>query len=221
MRIVRSCFVTSLERLGNFPGRGVPEIAMAGRSNVGKSSLINSLCMNSKLARTSSEPGKTRLVNIYRVNDAFMLTDLPGYGFAKAPAAEKKRWAGMIEGYLSGSDSLKHVFLLVDIRHEPTDDDAMMADYLRHYQLPFSVIATKADKLSKAARGRAMAPICRKLNVQPWQILAYSSEDGTGREALLKKLDEILNPVVPVETDSFEIPEGITFEDGPTREVEE
>ena len=221
MRIVRSCFVTSLERLGNFPGRGMPEIAMAGRSNVGKSSLINSLCMNSKLARTSSEPGKTRLVNIYRVNDEFMLTDLPGYGFAKAPAAEKKRWAGMIEGYLSGSDSLKHVFLLVDIRHEPTDDDAMMADYLRHYRLPFSVIATKADKLSKAARGRAMPPICRKRNVQPWQILAYSSEDGTGRDELLKKLDEILNPVVPKETDSFEIPEGITFEDGPMREVEE
>ena len=173
MRIVRSCFVTSLERLGNFPGQGMPEIAMAGRSNVGKSSLINSLCMNSKLARTSSEPGKTRLVNIYRVNDAFMLTDLPGYGFAKAPAAEKKRWAGMIEGYLSGSDSLKHVFLLVDIRHEPTDDDAMMADYLRHYQLPFSVIATKADKLSKAARGRAMRHevSCRK----SWRRIVFRS----------------------------------------------
>ena len=220
MRIVRSGFVVSLDKIRDFPGRGLPELAMAGRSNVGKSSMINSLCGNGKLARTSSEPGKTRLINIYRVNDEFFLTDLPGYGFAKAPGGEKQRWAAMIEGYLSGSESLKHVFLLVDIRHDPTADDAMMADYLRHYHLPFTVVATKADKISKAARSRAIPVICRSLTVQPWQVIPYSSEDGTGKEKLLETLDGILHPAAP-EADGFEIPEGITFEDGPTREVEE
>lgn len=220
MRIVRSGFVASLDRIREFPGKGLPELAMAGRSNVGKSSMINSLCGNGKLARTSSEPGKTRLINIYRVNDEFFLTDLPGYGFAKAPGGEKKRWAAMIEGYLSGSKVLKHVFLLVDIRHEPTSDDAMMAGYLRHYQLPFTVVATKADKISKAARSRAIPSICRALTVQPWQVVPYSSEDGTGKEKLLEMIDSILHPALP-ETESFEIPEGISFEDGPTREVEE
>ena len=220
MKIVRSGFVVSLEKMRDFPGRGLAELAMAGRSNVGKSSLINSLCRNGKLARTSSEPGKTRLININRVNDEFFLTDLPGYGFAKAPAGEKKRWAAMIEGYLSGSEALKHVFLLVDIRHAPTEDDDMMARYLRHYNLPFTVVATKADKISKAARGRAIPVICRVLAVQPWQVIPYSSEDGTGREELLDRIDGILHPA-EAEPDGFEIPEGISFDDGPTREVEE
>ncbi|MBQ3078817.1 MAG: YihA family ribosome biogenesis GTP-binding protein [Clostridia bacterium] len=217
MRIVRASFVVSLEKLRDFPGQGMPEIAMAGKSNVGKSSLINSLCGNSKLARTSSEPGKTRLVNIYRVNDEFFLTDLPGYGFAKAPGSEKAKWSSMIEGYLNGSEMLRHVFLLVDIRHEPTSDDIMMAKYLRHYKIPFSVIATKADKLSKAARGRNLPVICRALAVQPWQIIPYSSEDLTGKDKLLERIEGILHPVEEVQAD-IEIPEGITFEDGPTRE---
>ena len=220
MKIVRSGFVASLEKMRDFPGRGLPELAMAGRSNVGKSSLINSLCRNGKLARTSSEPGKTRLINIYRVNDEFFLADLPGYGFAKAPAGEKKRWAAMIEGYLSGSKALKHVFLLADIRHDPTEEDGMMARYLRHYQLPFTVVATKADKISKAARARAIPGICRALAVQPWQVVPYSSEDGTGRDELISRIDAILHPA-EAEPDGFEVPEGISFDDGPTREVSE
>ncbi len=217
MRIVRASFVVSLERLRDFPGQGMPEIALAGKSNVGKSSMINSLCSNNKLARTSSEPGKTRMVNIYRINDEFFLTDLPGYGFAKAPGSEKAKWASMIEGYLSGSGELKHVFLLVDIRHEPTKDDIMMAEYLRHYHMPFSVVATKADKLSKAARGRSIPVICRSLAVQPWQIIAYSSEDGTGKDRLLDRIESILHPAEEVMAE-IDVPEGITFEDGPTRE---
>lgn len=217
MRIVRASFVVSLERLRDFPGQGMPEIALAGKSNVGKSSMINSLCSNNKLARTSSEPGKTRMVNIYRINDEFFLTDLPGYGFAKAPGSEKAKWASMIEGYLSGSSELKHVFLLVDIRHEPTKDDIMMAEYLRHYHMPFSVVATKADKLSKAARGRSIPVICRTLAVQPWQIIAYSSEDGTGKDRLLDRIESILHPAEEVMAE-IDVPEGITFEDGPTRE---
>ena len=194
MIIKKAKFLLSQSTFGNFPQQGMQEIAMAGKSNVGKSSLINSLTRNSKLARTSSAPGKTRLINYYMINEDFLLVDLPGYGFARAPKSEQEKWSKMIEGYLTGSQNLKHVFHLVDIRHEPTQEDVMMIEYLRHYDIPFSVIATKADKLSKAQRSRSIPVICRKLVVQPWEILAYSSEDLTGRDALLEKIDQILNP---------------------------
>lgn len=185
MIIKNAKFIVSLSKLTSFPGQGKPEIAMAGKSNVGKSSLINSLTRNSKLARTSAEPGKTRLVNFYGINDEMFLVDLPGYGFAKTSKTEKNKWGEMIEGYLEGSANLKHVLQLVDIRHDPTADDVMMVNYLRHYNIPFTVVATKADKLSKAQRSRSIPVICRKLAVQPWEIIQYSSEDGTGRDKLL------------------------------------
>lgn len=191
MMTIRSAkFMFSLDKLRPFPGQGLPEIAMAGKSNVGKSSMINSLLGNSKLARTSSEPGKTRLVNFFQVNERFWLVDLPGYGFAKAPKAERDKWGAMIEGYLQGSQHLKRVLHLVDIRHAPTGDDQMMVEYLRHYDIPFTVVATKADKLSKAARGRSIPVICRTLAVQPWEVIPYSSEDGTGREKILELLEK-------------------------------
>ena len=131
MTIKKACFVQSLSAFTAFKGQGLPEIAMVGKSNVGKSSLINNLTRNSKLARTSSEPGKTRLVNLYLINEGFFLVDLPGYGFAKAPKQERQKWAEMIEGYLRGSTNLKRVFQLVDIRHAPTEDDQLMVEYLR------------------------------------------------------------------------------------------
>ena len=146
---------------------------------------------NSKLARTSAEPGKTRLVNFYSINDEMFLVDLPGYGFAKTSKNEKSKWGEMIEGYLERSDNLKHVLQLVDLRHEPTADDAMMVNYLRHYNIPFTVVATKADKLSKAQRSRNIPVICRKLAVQPWEIIQYSSEDGTGRDKLLTLIGQV------------------------------
>ena len=207
-----------MERLKPFAGQGRPEIALVGRSNVGKSSLINSLCNNYRLARTSSEPGKTRMVNVYSVNDGFFLVDLPGYGFAKASGDERRRWADMIEGYLSGSGSLRHVFLLVDVRHEPTEDDKQMAQYLRHYGLDFTVIATKADKLSKAQVSRSLPAIGRKLIVQPWQIMTYSSETNDGRDKLIARIQDILNPARP-EPDGIRIEEGLTFDDGPVKEI--
>ena len=193
MMIKKAKFLLSQSRFESFPQQGMPEIAMAGKSNVGKSSLINSLTRHSKLARTSSEPGKTRLINYYAINEDFLLVDLPGYGFARAPKSEQEKWAQMIEGYLTGSQQLKHVFHLVDIRHAPTREDQMMTEYLRHYDIPFTVIATKADKLSKAQRSRSIPVICRTLVVQPWEVMTYSSEDQTGREALLDKIDEILS----------------------------
>lgn len=194
MTIKKSKFVTSLAELKPFPGQGLPEIALAGKSNVGKSSLINSLTRNGKLARTSSEPGKTRLVNFYQLNEDMFLVDLPGYGFAKAPRQEREKWSAMIEGYLERSENLRHVLQLVDIRHTPTQEDQMMVNYLRHYDIPFTVVATKADKLSKAQRGRSIPVICRTLVVQPWEIVTYSSEDGTGKEKLLDLLDRIVFP---------------------------
>ncbi len=184
MIIKKAKFQTSLSEFKAFPGQGLPEIAFAGKSNVGKSSLINALAHNSKLARTSSEPGKTRLINFFLLNEAFYLVDLPGYGFARASKQEKDKWAGMIEGYLQGSCHLRHVVQLVDIRHAPTEEDQMMTNYLRHYEIPFTVVATKADKLSKAQRSRAIPVICRTLAVQPWEIIPCSSQDGTGLQAL-------------------------------------
>ena len=201
MIIKKAKFLLSQSNFGTFPQQGMQEIAMAGKSNVGKSSLINSLTRNSKLARTSSAPGKTRLINYYAINEDFLLVDLPGYGFAKAPKSEQEKWSQMIEGYLTGSQNLKHVFHLVDIRHTPTKEDQMMIEYLRHYDIPFSVIATKADKLSKAQRSRSIPVICRTLVVQPWEILTYSSEDLTGREALLDKIEAILHPETEEKTD--------------------
>ncbi|MBQ9041018.1 MAG: YihA family ribosome biogenesis GTP-binding protein [Clostridia bacterium] len=200
MIVKKSKFVKSMSAFAAFPGQGLPEIAMVGKSNVGKSSLINNMTGNSKLARTSSEPGKTRLVNLYLINESFFLVDLPGYGFAKAPKQEKQKWADMIEGYLRGSEHLKRVFQLVDVRHAPTEDDQLMVEYLRHYDIPFTVVATKADKLSKAQRGRSIPVICRTLGVQPWEVMVHSSKDGTGKDKLLELIEAEIAPPVENET---------------------
>ena len=219
MRITKAAYVASLEKLKGYPGWGKSEIALAGRSNVGKSSLINNLTNNGHLARTSSEPGKTRMINIYSVNEEFFLADLPGYGFAKASGTERRRWQGMIEGFLEGSEKLVHTLLLVDVRHEPTEEDRQMADYLRSIGLPFSVVATKADKLSKAQVSKNLPVICRKLVVQPWQVTVYSSETGQGRDKLISLLDGVLHPAKE-EDSGIVVPENVSFEDGPVKEEE-
>lgn len=198
MEIKSAEFITSMAQYGAFQGRGLPQIAIAGKSNVGKSSLINKLCRQNKLARTSQTPGKTRLINVFLLNgrdgeNAFHLIDLPGYGFAKVDKQEKARWGEMMQRYFEESDELIHVLCLVDIRHEPTQDDIQMNLFLRQMGIPFTVIATKCDKISRGARQKQLAPICRALLVQPWQIICFSSEDGTGREELLKVLEEKLS----------------------------
>jgi len=205
MLIRKSRFVQSLSTFSSFPGQGLPEIAMVGKSNVGKSSLINNMTGNSKLARTSAEPGKTRLVNLYMINEAFFLVDLPGYGFARAPKQEKQKWADMIEGYLRQSKNLRRVFQLVDVRHAPTEDDQLMVEYLRHYDISFTVVATKADKLSKAQQGRSIPVICRTLGVQPWEVMVHSSKTGAGRDRLLELIQAELEP--PREGDGEDQPE--------------
>ncbi len=193
MEIRKAEFITSLAEYGPFAGKGLPQIAVAGKSNVGKSTLINKLCNRNKLARTSATPGKTRLINIFLLNEAFHLVDLPGYGFAKVDKREKARWGQMMQAYFTTSEELKHVFCLVDIRHEPTEDDRTMNSFLRQMGIPFTVIATKADKISRGARSKQLAPICRALLVQPWEIICFSGEDGTGREELLSKIEEVLS----------------------------
>ena len=192
MEIKTADFVTSMAQYGAFAGRGLPQIAVAGKSNVGKSSLINRLCRRSKLARTSATPGKTRLINVFLLNEAFHLIDLPGYGFAKVDKKEKARWGQMMQDYFEQADELRHVLCLVDIRHEPTEDDRQMNLFLRQMGIPFTVIATKADKISRGARQKQLAPICRALLVQPWEIICFSSEDGTGRDELLALLEKVL-----------------------------
>ena len=199
MVIKKAQFITSLDAFRDYPGIGRPEIAMVGKSNVGKSSMINKLTNNGKLARTSAEPGKTRLINLFNLNDEIVLVDLPGYGFARVSRGEKQRWAGMIEGYLAQSKNLKRVLMLVDMRHQPTNDDIDMVNYLRHYGIPFTVAATKADKLSRAEKSRSIPVICRTMAVQPWEVIPFSSEDGTGREKLLELLDTLL-PAPETET---------------------
>ena len=192
MEIKQASFVTSLAKYHENPPIQLPQLAVVGKSNVGKSSLINSLCNRRKLCKTSATPGKTRLINVFLINEEFHLIDLPGYGFAKVDKAEKKRWGDMMDGYFQASNYLMHVLHLVDIRHEPTQDDIAMNKYFRQMDIPFTVVATKADKISRAARMKHIAPICRALLVQPWEIIPYSSEDGFGRDKLLDVIEDVL-----------------------------
>ncbi len=171
----------------------IPEIAIAGRSNVGKSSFINMLTGRKKLARSSSEPGRTRMLNYFNVNKGeFYLVDLPGYGYAKVTDKEKDLWKGIIEFYLQESKALKHVILLVDIRRESSDLDLQLADYLRFYNIPFTIVATKADKLSKMNRKPALQAIARAFGESEKNVLAASSLSSDGREEILSLLSDIL-----------------------------
>ena len=191
MIVKRADFIISMKDYGEYATKGCPEVAFAGKSNVGKSSMINKITNRSKLARTSATPGKTRLINVYQVNGEINFIDLPGYGFAKVSKAEKLSWGKMMQDYFARTEDLCHVFHLVDIRHEPSTEDREMNVFLRQAGIPFTVVATKADKISRGARLKYIAPICRALAVQPWQVIAFSSEDGTGREELLAKIEEV------------------------------
>ena len=191
MEIKSAEFVTSMSAY-QVPSPALPQIAIAGKSNVGKSSLINKLCNRKALAKTSATPGKTRLINLFLLNGSFHLVDLPGYGFAKVDKQEKLRWGEMMERYFRESEQLRLTLHLVDIRHEPTQDDIQMNAFLRGMNLPFIVIATKADKISRGARMKNLAPICRQLLIQPWQVICASSETGDGRDQILAAIEKAL-----------------------------
>ncbi len=187
-------FITSLSRYGEFPGRGLPQLAVCGRSNVGKSSLINSLCLRRNLAKTSATPGKTRLINVFLIDQAFHLIDLPGYGYARVSKREQESWGQMMNDYFSRAETLKLALHLVDIRHEPSAQDREMNAFLYQTGMPFLVVATKADKLSRAQRQRQLLPIARALAVQPWEIIPFSSQTGEGREALVRAISQGMAP---------------------------
>lgn len=194
MKITSAEFATSATRLDKCPATSRPEVALAGRSNVGKSSLLNVLVNRKRLARTSNTPGRTQLINFFAINNSFYLVDLPGYGFAKVPAHVKARWGKMVEGYLAGREQLCGVILLVDVRHKPTADDRQMYDWLKHYQIPTAVVATKADKLS---RGRALQnlQVVRKA-LSPADgdpLLLFSAVTRQGKDEVWSIIEEWIN----------------------------
>lgn len=199
MEIKQARFVTSVADNEKILTEEIPEIAIAGKSNVGKSSFINFMTNNGKLAKTSSIPGKTRLINYFDINNGeLMLVDLPGYGFAKVSDAEKSKWAKLMEGYLLESRNLANVFILVDVRHEPTALDKQMINFLQYYTLPFTVIATKCDKLSRAQTMKRKREIAASFAMGEGNIITVSSLAKVGKEAVLERIEQIITHFRPL-----------------------
>ena len=180
-------------KASQYPADILPEIAFAGRSNVGKSSLLNLLTGRKSLARVSQSPGKTRTINFYRANDAFRIVDLPGYGYAKVSRTATREWGPMMEEYFSSRRGLKKVVQLVDIRHAPSSQDVKMYEYLRHYGLDGIVVATKADKVSRNEAQKCLAVIRRTLSLEPADlVIPVSALKRSGQEELLRVMEELL-----------------------------
>jgi GTP-binding protein len=194
--------VTSAGVGGNYPAPRPCEIASVGKSNVGKSSLINRLAYNHKLAKTSAQPGKTRLINFFLLNREEYLVDLPGYGFAKASKTEQKSWGELLEQYLS-SGRVKHLLLLLDIRHAPTRDDVQMFRYLLYYGIPYTLVATKSDKIAVSKRRQEANARAKELGAPPFAI-PFSSETGDGKAELLERIGQIVKDCAPREEESSE-----------------
>ncbi|MCM3599338.1 ribosome biogenesis GTP-binding protein YihA/YsxC [Robertmurraya korlensis] len=183
MKVTSSEIVISAVKPDQYPVEPIPEFALAGRSNVGKSSFINKMLNRKGLARISSKPGKTQTLNFYIVNEVLHFVDVPGYGYAKVSKKEREAWGKMLETYLTTREQLKAVLLIVDLRHPPTADDIMMYDFLKHYEIPCIVIATKADKISKTKRAQHLKITKEKLELHPHDtIIQFSSETGEGKD---------------------------------------
>lgn len=193
MIIKKAEFITSAVTGAQYPAADRPEIAFAGRSNVGKSSMINRMLNRKKLAKTSSDPGKTRTINFYNVNDLLYFVDLPGYGYARVSESEKQKWGRMIEDYLNGRDSLMDVVLLVDIRHEPTGDDRLMYNWIKSYNINVTVLGTKCDKISKAQFLKQASLVKSTLGMDSNdRLILFSSESGYGADELWSLFDSML-----------------------------
>ena len=207
MQINKAEFLMSNTRFEFLPNDNIPEYAFIGRSNVGKSSLINMLVQRKGLAKTSSVPGKTVAINHFIVNDAWYLVDLPGYGYAKVAKTEKQRWAGLIEGYLNADRNIELVFLLIDMRHAPTADDLHMINFLIDNELPFVIILTKADKLNKTERAKAMKVFSETIPCyEDIHIIPFSSQTFEGVEEVRKIIEETAEDA-RVYSETEEIPE--------------
>lgn len=185
MKVKTSEFVISAVRPNQYPEDGLPEIALAGRSNVGKSSLINKMILRKNLARTSSQPGKTQQLNYYRVNQDLYLVDFPGYGYAKVSKTQREQFGVMIETYLQEREQLALQLLVIDIRHEPSKDDVLMYGWLKHYEIPTCIVATKADKIPRSKWDKHLKVIKQALGADKQvPVVLFSSETGLGREQL-------------------------------------
>jgi GTP-binding protein len=180
------------EKHGWRPDSPLPEVAFAGRSNVGKSSLLNALVRRKSFARVSRTPGRTREINFFRVNNNFVLVDLPGYGYARISKEKKAEWRPMIESYLRRTTQLRGIVLLLDIRREPSEDDRAMLDFLAEVEVPTIVALTKTDKLSKAAVRESAVQIARSLALEPEQVIPFSAHTGEGRVELLEAITSLV-----------------------------
>lgn len=193
MNIKSAVYKTSVVSGDKILNSGKPEFAFVGRSNVGKSSLINNLTNNKNLAKASSTPGKTKMINYFEINNQFMFVDLPGYGYAKVGKSQLDIWSSLIDVYLKNSNDLQTVFVLLDIRHEPSLQDRQMIEYLVYNNLPFMVIATKADKIAKSKIKSYLNIIVKTLNIREEMIIVSSSQSGLGRDKILNYIENKLD----------------------------
>ncbi|GKU75741.1 ribosome biogenesis GTP-binding protein YihA/YsxC [Paenibacillus sp. L3-i20] len=185
MKIMDAQFIISAVKPHQYPEDALPEVALAGRSNVGKSSLINKMIMRKNLARTSSQPGKTQQLNYYRVNDMVYFVDFPGYGYAKVSKTQREQFGEMIETYLREREPLKLQLLIIDIRHEPSKDDILMYQWLKHYEIPTCIVVTKADKIPRSKWDKHIKMIKTSLETDARDtVVMFSSETGLGRDQL-------------------------------------
>lgn len=192
MKILSAKYLTSVVNEKDILNDELLEFAFVGRSNVGKSSLINALTGVKNLAKTSSTPGLTKMINYFLINNSFKFVDLPGYGYAKTGQKHIANWAGLMEKYLLNSTLLKTVFVLVDSRHEPSELDKMMIEFLNHYQIPYMLIATKVDKLAKSKIPQNLSKIAKTLGVRRELILPFSSETFFGKDKILDYIEGVI-----------------------------
>lgn len=185
-------FIKSATRAAHYPPGDLPEIAFAGRSNVGKSSLINALVNRKSLVRTSSTPGRTQLINFFDVNGRFTLVDLPGYGFAKVPLAVKKQWGPMMEGYLAKRANLRGVILILDVRRIPVAEDIQMLHWLQSYAVRPILVVTKCDKVSKNERNKQARIIAQTLGVGPDELNFFSALNKEGKDLIWQRIEAVL-----------------------------
>lgn len=192
---MKARFIKSAAAYGDCIVSGFPQIAVVGKSNVGKSSFINAVTGESGLARASKDPGRTRLINFFLIDERYILTDLPGYGYAKVSQSEKKKWGELVEAYLEKEPMLAHVFFLVDIRHKPTTDDLVMYDYLFKRSIPYTVVATKSDKIAKSKIINEKRRLAAEFKIGSDDVIPVSAPTGFGRDALLRKIEQIIENV--------------------------
>ncbi|MCP4748878.1 MAG: YihA family ribosome biogenesis GTP-binding protein [Desulfobacteraceae bacterium] len=190
MHIKSAHFITSAVKPEQYPGADLPEIAFAGRSNVGKSSLINTLVNRKRLVKTSGTPGRTQLINFFVINDELSLVDLPGYGYAKVPVSVKKNWGPMVETYLTKRDNLKVVVLLIDIRRDVRIEEMNFIDWLEHYKIPIIPVLTKSDKLSKTNQMKQRKLITADLGIGAENVVLFSAKSRQGKDTLWNKISE-------------------------------